>query len=268
MPLLKHFKPSAGYTPIFTPGEGELKHIRFGMLCLSAGQRHIFAPEPGHEAALTILTGSVKATASDQTWGSLGGRTNVFDSATDTLFVPDGNRVELEALGSESEIAVSQATSDFKGPVTLYPAADAVIAQRGLPGWQREVRTYITPAANVNRLILGETINGVGQWSSFPSHKHDRNNLPIEADLEEVYLFKIEPPTGFAFQGLYSPDDPETANRAFLVRKDDVVAIPRGYHPVAAAPGHRVYYFWILAGNGHDLKFYTQDELRWLEPGL
>ncbi len=268
--LLKHYSPTPGYTAIFTPGEDTLKHIGLGMLCLAAGQSLTFGGEAGREIALTILTGTLDAetdTAGGQRWQKLGGRTDVFDGATDTLYLPSGTPVKLQAV-TDCEIVVCQSPNQESGPVQLYSAKDATVAQRGQPGWQREVRTYITPSETKQRLILGETVNSVGQWSSFPPHKHDRNNLPTESELEEIYLFKIRPDTGFAFQGLYSPDDPATRNRAFIVRDNDVVAIPRGYHPVAATPRHAVYYFWALAGIGHQLKVFTEEAQRWLEPGV
>ncbi len=130
------------------------------------------------------------------------------------------------------------------------------------------MRTYLHSTANVGRLILGEVASEVGEWSSFPPHKHDVDDLPTEADLQEIYLFKIDPDTGFAFQGVYDLADEETRNLAYVVRHHDVVAIPRGYHPVAVAPGHRVYYYWVLAGRGHDLKMHVEDDQRWLEPNF
>jgi 5-deoxy-glucuronate isomerase len=259
---LKHYEAVPGYTEIIS--DDTLKHLTFGVLRLAAGETLTFGPYPGQETTLTVLTGTLNA---DQHWINLGGRGNVFDGPTDTLLLPSESSVTLQAVDA-CEIAVCQAASTKTGPVRLYAGFEATIAQRGLSGWQREVRTYIDSGGDAQRLILGETINAVGQWSSFPPHKHDRDNLPIEADLEEVYLFKIDPPTGFAFQGLYDPNDPATANRAYVVRNNDVVAIPRGYHPVAAAPGHRVYYFWALAGIGNELKFFTDESMRWLQPGL
>ena len=32
----------------------------------------------------------------------------------------------------------------------------------------------------VDRIVLGETYSMPGQWSSYPSHKHDTDNLPFE----------------------------------------------------------------------------------------
>lgn len=265
MSHIKHYVSTPGYTVILKPGDGELDHLTFGILHLGAGQNLTFAPEAGHEMALTFLTGSVDAASMDQRWHALGGRTNVFERATDTLFIPPGSSIDLHAL-TDCEIAAAQAASHHVGPITLYSAASAMIEHRGKPGWRREVRTYLHSSANVGRLILGEVASSAGEWSSFPPHKHDIDSLPIEADLEEIYFFQIEPKTGFAFQGLYDLDDPASDHRAYIVRHHDVVAIPRGYHPVAVAPGHRIYYYWVLAGKGHNLKVHVEDSLRWVEP--
>jgi len=35
---------------------------------------------------------------------------------------------------------------------------------------------------------------------------------------------------------------------AYVIENNDTVVIPRGYHPVVAAPGYQLYYLWILAG--------------------
>jgi 5-deoxy-glucuronate isomerase len=262
--LLWHYAPAPGYQTLVSAGKESLTHLNFGMLGLAAGQTTRFEPQAGHEAVLTILTGALSEGTNPRQYG---GRNSVFDGPTDTWLLSSGSSIDLHAL-TDCEIAVAQVVNPEVGGVQLYPAAAANLQQRGQAGWQREVRTYLAPVGGTSRLIVGETINAVGQWSSFPPHKHDVDNLPDEAQLEEIYLFKIDPPTGFAFQGLYSPEDSETANRAFIVRNNDVMAIPRGYHPVAATPGHRVYYYWVLAGKGNILKYHTEDRMRWLEPGL
>lgn len=266
MSHLKHYTPVPGFSQIFKPGEGELEHLWFGMMILSGGQTQTIAPEPGNEMAITILIGGLDANSSDgQEWKGLGGRKDVFEGPTDTLFLPKGTTVTLTAT-SDCEMVIVQAKSDFTGPVTLFAAKDAMIDHRGKPGWERDVLTYIPSNANVGRLILGEVYGEEGQWSTFPPHKHDVDNLPTESDLEEIYLFKIFPETGFAFQGLYAYDNPETLSQAYVVRHNDVTAIPRGYHPISPAPGHRTYCYWVLAGTGHSLKVTVEDNMRWLEP--
>ena len=85
------------------------------------------------------------------------------------------------------------------------------------------------------RLLVGETFNAAGQWSSFPPHKHDGGDG--EPALEEVYYYRFDRPGGFGFQGLYDGDGNE---RAVFLRHGAVVGFDRGFHPVAAAPGYRL----------------------------
>ena len=55
---------------------------------------------------------------------------------------------------------------------------------------------------DTKRLIVGETINPPGNWSSFPPHKHDTDNPP-EGVYEEVYFFLVRPRGGFGLSRVY-----------------------------------------------------------------
>ena len=112
------------------------------------------------------------------------------------------------------------------------------------------------------RLVLGETINPPGNWSSAPPHKHDADDPPNEAELEEIYFFKVEPRQGFGIQRLYNKRDFDVA---YTLKDGDAVAIPEGYHPVVAGPGYRLYYLWFLAGRGRRLHPRTDPDHAWVE---
>ena len=87
---------------------------------------------------------------------------------------------------------------------------------------------------HVRRLMVGETFNPPGHWSSFPPHKHDGRDG--EPTLEEVYYFRVNPPQGFGHQMLYTADGESVTH---TVRDGDVVLLPYGYHPVSSPPGYR-----------------------------
>ena len=53
--------------------------------------------------------------------------------------------------------------------------------------------------------------------------------------------------------------------RAEFLRHGSVVGIPRGYHPVCAAPGYRLYYLWALVGAERQLAMYEDPAHRWLQ---
>ncbi len=154
-------------------------------------------------------------------------------------------------------------------PVPVTPD-DVVVHDRGKPGWQRAVHDVIADTVPAQRLLVGETFNAAGEWSSFPPHKHDGGDG--EPALEEVYYYRFDRPDGFGFQGLYEvADDAHGGDeRAVFLRHGAVVGIPRGYHPVCAAPGYRLYYLWALApraGTARALALHEDPAHRWLHDG-
>ena len=125
--------------------------------------------------------------------------------------------------------------------------------ERGKEGFRRTVYNLIDEKFPAERLLVGETFNQPGNWSSFPPHTHDRVARG-ERRLQEVYFFKVQPEPGFGLVHIY---DHEGLDETYAVRNNDVVWIPRGYHPVSAMPGHCLYYLWALAGDGRKLMWNT-----------
>lgn len=121
----------------------------------------------------------------------------------------------------------------------------------------------IAEAVPARCLLVGETFNEPGQWSSFPPHKHDGGDG--EPALEEVYYYRFDRPEGFGFQGLYETDG--VAEAVFL-KHGSIVGIPRGYHPVCAAPGYRLYYLWALVGEPRQLAMHEDPVHQWLDNGF
>jgi 5-deoxy-glucuronate isomerase len=178
------------------------------------------------------------------------------------VYLPPGASVDVVAH-TRSELALA-ATRDAElpaggsaAPVVVAPG-DVAVHERGRPGWEREVHDVVADNIDASSLIVGETFNAPGQWSSFPPHKHDGRDG--EAALEEVYYFRFDKPDGFGFQGLYSDD----GERAVFLRLGTIVGIPFGYHPVCAAPGYRLYYLWALVGTPRQVEMHEDPAHRWL----
>ena len=95
-------------------------------------------------------------------------------------------------------------------------------------------------------LIAVEVITPEGNWSSYPPHKHDEFSED-EVELEEIYYCRIEGDAGIGMFNLYTADGEISITE--VVRDQDAVLVPRGYHgPAAAAPGHHMYYLNVMAG--------------------
>jgi 5-deoxy-glucuronate isomerase len=101
------------------------------------------------------------------------------------------------------------------------------------------------PDLPARRLIVGETFTPSGNWSTYPAHKHEVEDLPLEAYHEECYFFKVNPADGFGICHYYN-DRGEEEN--FTVRDNTIMMAPFGYHTVVCAPGYMTYYLWFLAG--------------------
>ena len=200
-----------------------------------------------HETVVVVLSGRLDVAADGTGLGRAGGRASVFDGPGDAVYLPPGASLSGVAV-DRAELAIVAAPAGDGGPFAarLIRAADQRIAEVGAGNWRRHVRTILGPDDPAGRLLLGETVNPPGNWSSYPPHKHDVERPPVEVRLQEVYLFRIDPPGGFGVQVRYDAGGEE----ARVVHDGDAVVIRSGYHPVAAAPGYSLYYLWAMAGDG------------------
>ena len=98
-----------------------------------------------------------------------------------------------------------------------------------------------------DKLLIVEVITPSGNWSSYPPHKHDIHDMPREADLEEIYYYRINSSDGFGLQRLYTADG--SIDEAFVIRDGDLLLVPFGYHAFAMAQGYTGYYLNVLAGD-------------------
>jgi 5-deoxy-glucuronate isomerase len=101
-----------------------------------------------------------------------------------------------------------------------------------------------------------------GNWSSYPPHKHDVHNPPSEVDLDEIYYYRIRQRGGFAFQHLYSNENPN--GRIVQAHDGDTVLVRDGFHPVVAGPGYDVYYLNFLAGSARALAVTEDPQHVWI----
>jgi 5-deoxy-glucuronate isomerase len=233
-------------------------HVQLEVFTLPAGASCFLRTPDGQEAALVLLEGRASFD------GEPVQRASVFEERASAAYLPPGAVVSVEA-DDDTELAFV-ATVGYELRATAAPRvvrpSDVAVQPRGRPGWQRDVHDVISPAVPAQHLLVGETFNEPGQWSSFPPHKHD--GADGEPALEEVYYYRFDPSSGFGFQGLYEAGG--EAHAVFL-QHGTIVGIPRGYHPVCAAPGYRLYYLWALVGDERRLAMHEDPVHRWLNDG-
>ena len=253
--ITKSCMPKSGYRQVVPLAKKPLEYLGFGLANLAAGRAWKFDTGPA-EWTIVVLAGSVLAFGADGelTRGPLGSRKDVFSGKASALYLPPRFKGRIAAVTS-TQLAVCQSLADEQGTGCKQPVAPAVITPDdvrtktvGTHNWQRTVHDIVDQRLPAAHLLVGETINQPGGWSSYPPHRHDEDRLPLEVNLEEVYFFQVHPPQGFGFQRIYTDD--RSLDESYAVENGDTVVIPRGYHPVAAAPGYQVYYLWLMAGTG------------------
>ena len=252
-------------TSLIRVGE-QTKHISLDVIAAERGETVEIAP--GNEQLVVILSGRAQVSIDGQDFGVVGRRADVFEGGGDAVYVPPAASAVLVGPADGGDgvltvaIAAAPAGAQPAGVARIIPAATQREVVVGRDSWGRTVRTILGPADNASRLIVGETVhNGTGTWSSFPPHRHDRVSAD-EAQLEEVYYYRIRPDNGFAVQVRY---DLDTGNEELRIARDgDAAAITSGFHPVVAAPGHDLYYLWILAGEQRAMRVFIDPRYRWL----
>ena len=223
---------------------------------------------PGTERVVVILSGRARVVLDGQDSGIAGGRADVFEGAGDAVYAPPASSVEMVPLaGGDADtltlaVVAAPAGPQEPGVARVVPAATQVASVVGRDNWSRTVRNILGPDDQASRLIVGETVhNGTGTWSSFPAHRHDRESAE-EAQLEEVYYYRLHPDNGFAIQARYDIDSGR--DDLWMARDGEAAAITSGFHPLVAAPGHDLYYLWILAGEQRAMRVYLDPRYRWL----
>jgi 5-deoxy-glucuronate isomerase len=261
MDFHKRHQEGSGYIGIIDDRQ-ICEFIRFGVVRLNDGQA--FRDETkDEETCLVVLGGRCTVASDDQEWQHLGRRKNVFDGRPHSAYIPIDSPFSITGEG-ECSVAVCRAPASERRQATVIPPEDVKCRTVGRWNWKRNVCDIMGNDSTVpERLIVGETYNPPGNWSSSPPHKHDVDNPPQELKLEEVYYYRLSPPQGFGLQRVYTGEG--DLDEAYVVKDGDTVAIPSGYHPVCAAPGYQLYYLWMLAGGVRMMKPNDDPDHAWVK---
>lgn len=220
------------------------------------------------ELALVILAGAAKVVTEDQTWQKVGSRKDVFSGMPTTLYLSRNKSVDITALSSKLEFGVGWTKAFSDHPTRMILPEEVNVELRGGENASRQINQMLLPGFDCDRLVVVEVYTPSGNWSSYPPHKHDTRSFNqkgelIEADLEEVYFYKIDKPKGYAYQRVYTDD--RHLDDLLLVHDNDLVLSPEGYHPVVAAHGFNVYYLNMLAGSDQSLASSDDPDFSWIK---
>lgn len=259
---------AAGDLVGFTRQEVGWEWMDFRVRRLLAGQQ-IELSTDAEEMALVLLGGQCT-----WDWGSgeqsVGKRKDVFDGLPFALYLPGHRRIVMKAT-TDSEVAECRVPSNVAFEPRLVTPSEAVSVLRGGENASRQVVDIMGSEFPAEKLLAIEVYTPGGNWSSYPPHKHDEDDLPNEADLDEIYYYRLRDPNGYALQNLYNPATSQDS--VIKVRDGDAVLVRDGFHPVVAGPGYDTYYLNFLAGSSRTLantedSRHTWIRSTWKEPDL
>jgi 5-deoxy-glucuronate isomerase len=244
-----------------TPQSAGWRYISFSARKLAPGETVSFL-DNSNELCVVILSGIVSAQTQDAAWQEIGGRMSVFeDAAPYAVYLPPRARLTVTAK-TDVELGVAGAPAKGELPARLIEPASIRRSVRGKGANIRYVCDILPQDEPAECVLVVEVRTPSGNSSSYPPHKHDVDNIPIESQLEETYYHRINPPQGFVFQRVYT--DSRDIDESMAVEDRNVVLVPRGYHPVVVPHGYESYYFNVMAGPKRVWHFHNDPAHEWM----
>lgn len=247
-----------------TPRSAGWTHVGFDLWKLAPGETAA-GGLADREVCLVILAGKARVAVDGHPLGELGGRMSPFEGPGHAVYAPAGSRWEVTAT-TDLELAACTAPGRPQShPVRIIGPEQVEKLTRGRGTNTRYPFNILPEDEPADSLLVVEVITPGGHTSSYPPHKHDRDDLPRESLLEETYYHRFSKPQGFGFQRVYTDD--RSLDETMLIEDGDVVLVPKGYHPVAAVHGYDIYYLNVMAGPRRTWKFHNAPEHAWMLEG-
>ena len=233
----------------------------FGVYRLAPGASAARAAD-GMERLVLVLEGHARVVAGDLDFGVVGSRDSVFDGPPCPVVLVEPGLDVIVTAETASLVAIAAAPAGPIRRTALIAPEDILVETRGEGPTTRRIHHLLPPAAEAGRLIAFEAYTPGGNWSSYPPHKHDTENPPVEARLEELYYYRFAKPQGFAFARVYTPD--RDLDEVMTPMDGDLVLVPRGYHPVGVPAGYDCWYLNVMAGPHRAWHFTVDPDHAWL----
>ncbi|HEX4673090.1 MAG TPA: 5-deoxy-glucuronate isomerase, partial [Solirubrobacteraceae bacterium] len=186
-----------------TPESAGWRYVGFEVVSLGAGV--VARRDTGdRELCAVVISGTANVSSEHGGWSDLGGRADPWSGMPDAAYLPPNTDVTIEGDG---EVALCWAPAPSGGATArVLPGAGVEAEIRGYGALERTVRPILMADQEADSLLVCEVITPAGHWSSYPPHKHDRDDPPAETLLEETYYHRISPARGFGLQRVYSDD--------------------------------------------------------------
>ena len=264
-----HIHPGADGGVATDPARSGWRYLSFRAVTLEEGES-MTLDRPDQEAAVVSISGGgVEILPASGPALGLTGRRSVFEGMPWSAYLPAGSGARIigrPLAGERAVVAIAQAPLTGRAGITREPIIvgpdDVVIEIRGAGNASRQVNNIMMPDFPADRLLICEVFTPSGNWSGWPPHRHDFDDPPREAVLEETYFYQLSRPEGWAIQRIYHRDG---SRDVFLpVGHGDLVIVDQGYHPFAGTQGYDAYYLNALAGDRRTMANTDDPDLAWV----
>lgn len=216
------------------PGVTAARYLHYGRIVIVLDDRPVTFGTEDRETALICLKGGATIEVLGKTYKA---------SRYDALYVPRDTQVIVRPENGGCDFAEVAASVDGRYPVQFVRFADvqkdsALHFDTGGPAAERNLNILIGKNVEAGRILAGVTFSKPGNWTSWPPHEHT-------SLAEEAYLYIDMPEPGWGLQLVYT--DPRNPELVAVVKQDDVVIMPQGYHPNVSAPGGSINFLWMMA---------------------
>ncbi len=251
-----------GKVHAITPESAGWGYVGFSLYRLAPGD--VAAEVTGdREVILVLVEGKAQVTAAGTDWGILGARMDVFEKTPPhCLYLPDGSDWRAKAV-TPCTLAVCSAPGKGGHAARRLGPAGIELTPRGQGANRRYINNIAMEGLDVaDSLLVTEVFTPSGNWSSYPSHRHDEDDFPRMTYLEETYYMRLNPPQGFGIQRVYTEDG--SLDETMAVKNHDVTLVPKGHHPCGVPHGYEMYYLNVMAGPVRKWRFQNDPDHDWV----
>jgi 5-deoxy-glucuronate isomerase len=265
-PLLINPKTDSKVYHKVTPESANWKYLNFEARTMTLGESWEHQTQE-NEMVIVLLSGNFKVESDQGNWETINGRKDVFSGIAHTLYLPRNSNFRLEATSENLDIAYGWCKSENDFSAKFVEPENTPVVIFGGDNATRQFNDLVPPGFGCDSIVVREVYTPSGNWSSFPAHKHDERILDEEGNVlepiqEETYFYKFQKQGAYAIQQVYTKD--KSLDEIVKARHNDVVMIPKGFHPVVAAHGFHCYYLNFLAGTDQCLANTTDPDHEWI----
>ncbi|AXI47319.1 5-deoxy-glucuronate isomerase [Sulfitobacter sp. SK012] len=237
-------------------------YVGFGLYHLKPGETAEEATGD-REVILVLVEGKADVSAAGQDFGNMGDRMSVFEKTAPHCLYVAGDSDWRATATTDCVLAVCTAPAKGSYPTQKIGPDGIELTPRGKGQNQRFINNIAMEGREVaGSLLVTEVFTPAGNWSSYPSHRHDEDDFPRMTYLEETYYHRLNPAQGFGIQRVYTEDG--TLDETMSVKDGEVVLVPKGHHPCGAPHGYELYYLNVMAGPLRKWRFENDPAHDWI----